>query len=110
MDNPFCKGGCIADGIINFSPSCLFTLLRALSVTLSRSSQSQQDTSLVFFIFIILGLGAPPPIGRGVVGPGSPFLECHTLPFGRVPYRQRQRRGRGKGGAPTPLMPRPPSQ
>src|SRR5260221_1254118 len=104
MDNPFCKGGCIADGIINFSPSCLFTLLRALSVTLSRSSQGQQDTSLVFFIFIILGLGAPPPIGSGVGRPGSPFLECHTLPFGRVPYSQRQRRGKVDGETPTPLI------
>src|SRR5258707_10751644 len=27
----------------------------------------------------------------------SLLAECHTLPFGRVPYRQRQRRGRGKG-------------
>src|SRR5258706_15346774 len=103
MDNPFCKGGCIADGIINFSPSCLFTLLRALSVTLSRSSQSQQDTSLVFFIFIILGLGAPPPIGRGVGGPDPPFLEAHSLPFGGVPNSQRQRTARAKEGAPLPL-------
>src|SRR5260221_2358148 len=110
MDTPFCKVVCIADGIINFSPSCFFAPIRTLSVTLRRSSQSKQDSWLVFFIFIILGLGRPPPIGRGVGRPGSPFLECHTLPFGRVPYRQRQRRGRGKGGAPTPLMPRPPSQ
>src|SRR5258705_12988160 len=108
MDNPFCKGGCIADGIINFSPSCLFTLLRALSVTLSRSSQSQQDTSLVFFIFIILGLVAPPPIGRGEGRPEPPFLLCHTPPFARVPNSQRQRKTRAKERPPPPLTRPPP--
>src|SRR5258705_8191369 len=46
----------------------------------------------------------PPPLlwsGRTAFGRFARWVsllaECHTLPFGRVPYRQRQRRGRGKG-------------